>query len=262
MGYETIISETNGPVTTVTLNRPERRNAVNRTMVRELLDEFGRLAADEGCRVVVLTGAGGAFSSGADLTPTDGSLPANAAAFHKRMQETNRMIAAVATLPKPVIASVPGVAAGGGCNLALVCDIVLASEAARFSEIFVRRGMTVDMGGLWALTRRVGLHRAKELAFTGDLVGAREAYEMGLINRVVPGDRLAEEAATLASKIAANAPVGVRLAKQALNRAANLTLEDALELEAQAQSICFGSADIQEGILAFAQKREPQFEGR
>ena len=263
MPYQAILLEREGPLAIVTLNRPEKRNAIDRTMFDEVEAAFGELAADEGCRVVILTGAGGAFSSGADLASGAEDVASRTApGFHERMREVGRMIEAVASFPKPVIAAVSGVAAGGGCNLALVCDIVLASEDARFAELFVRRGLTVDMGGIWALPRRVGLHRAKELAFTGDFVDAKEAADMGLVNRVVPAAALLDEAKDLARRIAANAPVAIRLAKEGLNRSSTMTLAEALEYESQAQAICFASEDVQEGVAAFFQKREPEFRGR
>lgn len=239
------------------MNRPERRNAFNRVMVTELRDVFQSLAADRECRAVVLTGAGGAFCSGADLSPDSSALPSSGAGFLERMHDTHSLVSTIAEHPDPVIAAVEGVAAGGGCNLALVCDIVLASKSARFFEIFVKRGLTVDMGGSWALVNRIGLHRAKEMAFTGDEVSAQEAERIGLINRVC--DDVQAEAAALASRIAANAPLGVRLSKDNLNRASNMTLRDSLEAEARAQALCFGSKDVQEGVAAFLEKREPRF---
>ncbi|HVL82245.1 MAG TPA: enoyl-CoA hydratase-related protein [Actinomycetota bacterium] len=261
MTYQTILVDHDGAVATVTLNRPDRRNAFNRAMVAELQDAFTALGRDRSVRAVVLTGAGGAFCSGADLAPGDEAMPSGAAPFHARMQETGRLISSLADLPMPTIAAVPGVAAGGGCNMALACDIVLAADTARFSQIFVKRGLTVDMGGLWSLPRRVGLHRAKELAFTGDFIDAAEADRIGLINRVVPAADLAEAAADLARRIAANAPLAVRMAKDGLNRSSQMSMRDALEAEARAQAICYASADVREGIVAFLEKREPVFEG-
>lgn len=261
MQYETLIREQDGPVALVTMNRPQKRNALDRKMLSELQSAFTDLAADAFVRAIVLTGAGGAFCAGADLSSVLEDI-ASAAAFHLRMRELNRLMESIASCPKPVIAAVDGVAVGGGCNLALVCDIVLASETARFAELFVRRGLTVDMGGTWALPRRIGLHRAKELAFLGDTLDAAEAERIGLVNRVVPTAELAETAKSLATRIAANAPLAIRLTKEGLNRSATMNLSDSLEYEAQAQSICFGSEDCREGILAFLEKRSPVFRGQ
>ncbi len=262
MGYETIRVERDGGVATVTMERPDKRNAINTTMWAELLEAFTALGRDDEVRVVVLTGAGGAFSSGADLTPEGDDLPQGAPAFHARMLRIGETIAAVASCPKPVVAAVEGPAVGAACNMALSCDLIVAARGARFSEIFVRRGMTLDGGGTWILPRLVGLHRAKELAFTGDLVDAEEAERLGLVNRLVDEGEALAAARELAGRVARNAPIGLRLAKEGLNRSAQMTLADALSYEAQAQAICLSSEDLQEGVLAFVQKREPEFKGR
>ncbi|HVE91908.1 MAG TPA: enoyl-CoA hydratase/isomerase family protein [Actinomycetota bacterium] len=262
MAYETLLLDRDGYVATVTMNRPERRNAVTPQMFAELESVFRELSADDSCRVVILTGAGGAFCSGLDLSALGGGGVPTPASFRDRMRDVNACIRAIADFPKPTIAAVEGIAAGGGCNLALICDIVVASDDARFAELFVRRGLTVDMGGTWALTRRVGLHRAKELAFTGDTVSAQEAERIGLVNRVVPKAAVLKESAELASRIAANAPVAVRMAKHGLNRASESGLEESLDLEAHAQAICSSTQDVVEGVTAFLEKREPKFQGR
>jgi len=261
MAYETLLIDRDGHVVVVTMNRPQRRNAITPEMFRELESVFRELQSDDGCRAVVLTGAGGAFCSGLDLTALGGGAP-TPASFVDRMREVNACIRSIAAFPKPTVAAVEGIAAGGGCNLALICDIVIASDDARFAELFVKRGLTVDMGGTWALTSRVGLHRAKELALTGDTVSAAEAERIGLINRVVAKDVVLKEAVALAARISANAPVAVRMAKHGLNKAAASGLEESLDLEAHAQAICSSTQDVIEGVTAFLEKREPNFQGR
>jgi 2-(1,2-epoxy-1,2-dihydrophenyl)acetyl-CoA isomerase len=164
-------------------------------------------------------------------------------------------------MPKPVVAAVSGVAVGAGCNLALACDLTVAADNARFSEIFVRRGLAADMGGSWILPRLIGLHRAKEIAFTGDMLSASEAMEMGLINRVVPHALVMEEAKSLAGRIARNAPLALRMTKEGLNRSGGLSIEEAVKQEVVAQTICGSSQDAREGIMAFLEKREPRFTG-
>src|SRR5688572_3194657 len=173
-------------VVTVTLNRPERKNAINGKMWENLLATFRSAAVDDAVRVVVLTGAGGAFCSGADLSPGGRGDDKHQLG---RMRDVADVCLALHHLPKPTIAKVGGVAAGAGCNMALGCDLVVASDEARFSEIFARRGLSIDFGGSWLLPRLVGLHKAKELALFADIISAKEAEEVGLVNRVVPASQ-------------------------------------------------------------------------
>lgn len=211
-------------------------------------------------RVLVITGANGEFCSGADLgSDRSGTGPV---ARYEGMKVVDDAALALHRLSKPTLAAVDGVAVGAGMNLALGCDLVIASDRARFSEIFVRRGLTVDFGGTWHLPRLVGLQRAKELALTGRIVGAHEALAMGLVLEVVPVDDLEERASELAETIAAQAPLGQMFAKQALNSANGKTLAEALAFEAQAQAICLNSEDAIEGIRSFLEKRPPEFRGR
>ena len=245
-------------VLTVTLVKPERKNAIDPGMFRELLTVFVDADADPETRVVVVTGAGGNFSSGADLVGTDADRkhPIDA------MEVVNRSAAALHRLRAPAIAKVDGVAVGAGMNLALGCDLVVASDRARFSEIFPRRGLTVDYGGSWLLPRRIGLHRAKELCLLGDIIDARQAAEFGLVNRVVPVEELDATVDALAARLAAGPPVALAMTKRLLDDAASLSFEDALDREGQAQTVNLMGADVAEAFQAFVEKRDPVFTGR
>lgn len=255
---ETLVVAREAGVVTITLDRPEKKNAINATMWRELLATFQDIAASASDRCVVVTGSGGAFCSGADLSDAGEDRPHQLAV----MREVNRVCLALHDLPQPTIAKVGGVAAGAGANLAFGCDLVVASEDARFSEIFARRGLSVDFGGTWLLPRLVGLHRAKELAFFADIISAKEANELGLVNRLVPAAELDHAVSDWAGRLAAAAPIALAQTKQMLNRAFEVTLEQALEAEGWAQTVNFGTQDTAEAIAAFLEKRDPRFSGR
>ena len=247
-------------IVTVTMNRPAKKNAANGTMWQELLDVFRQIANTDSDRVVVLTGAGGEFCSGADLS--DGG--ARQAGRHQlaSMRHIADVCLALARIPQPTIAKVRGVAVGAGCNMALICDLVVASDTARFSEIFSKRGLSLDFGGSWVLPRRVGLHRAKELAFFADIIGAAEAEHIGLVNRVIIDAELDEFVDNWAKRLAAGPPIALTQSKRLLNNSANVTLEEALDDEGAAQTVNFGTKDTLEAMSAFAEKREPRFTGR
>lgn len=259
MAYEAIIVERNEGVVTITMNRPERKNAANATMWNELENAFGSVLVTPGDRVVVLTGAEGNFCSGADVSgeADDGERP------HQLWQMDH--IADVATalkrIPVPTIAKVRGVAVGAGLNMALLCDMSVASDNARFSEIFARRGLTIDFGGSWILPRRIGLHRAKELALLADIIDAAEADRVGLVNRVVPDAELDAFVDDWASRLAAGPPIALAQTKKLLNASSTSTLEQALDGEGAAQTINFTTSDTMEAMLAFRDKREPKFQG-
>ena len=178
------------------------------------------------------------------------------------MRHVGDVCLALAGMPQPVIAKVGGVAAGAGCNMALGCDLIVASDEARFSEIFARRGLSIDFGGSWLLPRLVGLHRAKELALLADIISAKEAEAMGLVNRVVPAGQLDAFVDDWATRLAAGPPIALAQTKRMLNNSFEVTLEQALEDEGWAQTVNFGTADVAEAMQAFFQKREPKFEGR
>jgi enoyl-CoA hydratase/carnithine racemase len=256
---ETIVVQRNAGIVTITLDRPEKKNAINGVMWDELLATFREIGASSADRAVVITGAGNAFCSGADLTAAgDGPQVHQLAA----MRHVADVCLALARLPQPVIAKVRGVAVGAGCNLALGCDLVVASTTARFSEIFAKRGLSVDFGGTWVLPRRVGLHRAKELAFFADIIDAAEAERIGLVNRVVDDAELDGFVDDWAQRLAGGPPLAVAMTKRMLNNSMNVTLEEALDDEGAAQTVNFSTKDTLEAIRAFVEKRTPTFEGR
>jgi enoyl-CoA hydratase/carnithine racemase len=249
-------------VVTLTLNRPEKKNAIDTPMWHELLEVFDEVAESRDDRVLVITGAGDAFTSGADLTamsPEDVTQGAGAALHAMRL--VGRCALRLHDLPKPTIAKVNGVAVGAGCNLALGCDLIIASDTARFSEIFARRGLSLDFGGSWVLPRLIGLHKAKELAFLAEVISAHDAAEYGIVNRVVPAADLDTEVATIARRIAKQPPVQISIIKKMLNQSLSVSMAEAVEFEDVAQSLAFSSRDTAEAMLAFVEKREPNFTG-
>ena len=256
---ETILVERSGGVVTITLNRPEKKNAINARMWDELLETFLAVADNLEDRVLVITGAGGAFCSGADLT--DVAVTDEVPQLMK-MRHIGNCALALHRLPKPTIAKVGGVAAGAGCNLALGCDLIVASEEARFSEIFARRGLTIDFGGSFLLPRLVGLHKAKELALLAEVISAKEANDLGLVNRVVPAGDLDRFVDDWARRLAAGPPIALSMTKTLLNNSYAVSMDEALENESHTQSLNFTTADVVEAMSAFVEKREPRFQGR
>ena len=258
MSFETLLVDRADGIVSVTMNRPERKNAANGAMWDELLQVFREVGSNSDDRVLVLTGAGGDFCSGADVSGMGGGDTHGLA----NMRHISDVAMALYRLPQPAIAKVRGIAAGAGMNLALLCDIVIAGETARFSEIFARRGLTIDFGGSWALPRRVGLHRAKELTLLADIIDATEADRIGLVNRVVSDDTLDKYVTEMATRLAAGPPIALAQAKRLLNNAIGSTLEQALDEEGAAQTINFSTKDTAEAVKAFLDKRTPTFEGR
>lgn len=248
----------NAGVVTVTLDRPEVLNAATATTWDEITEVCAEVARNDADRVMVLTGAGRAFCSGADLSGFEGTDGPRLTA----MRKTSAAAHALIRLPKPTIAKVNGVAAGAGANLALACDLVVASSDARFCEIFARRGLSVDFAGSWLLPRLVGLHRAKELVLLADMVSADEALGMGLVNRVVPASELDAFVEDWARRLAAGPPLALSLSKMLLEDGVDSSLDAALEAEGAAQSYNFSTADIKEAMAAWRDKRDPEFRGR
>ncbi len=258
---ETLLIDRQDGVVTVTLNRPAKKNAANATMWDELLATFTEIGSRSDDRAVVITGAGGAFCSGADLSA--GGEPASARRHQLfAMKHIGSVATALQRLPQPTIAKVVGVAAGAGLNLALGCDLIVASDDARFSEIFAKRGLSVDFGGSWLLPRLIGLHRAKELAFFGDIIDASEAQRLGLVNRVVSRDSVDAFVDDWASRLAAGPPIALASTKRMLNASFESSFEQALEDEGWAQTVNFTTADTLEAMAAFVEKRQPKFTGR
>jgi 2-(1,2-epoxy-1,2-dihydrophenyl)acetyl-CoA isomerase len=257
--YETLlVDDDDAGVRTITLNRPAKKNAMSRTMFMELRTEFRSLSADPSlARCVVISGAGGEFCSGAELGEA-GERPMHGLAW---MRQVGEACAALHALPQPVIAKVVGVAAGAGCNLALGCDLIVAADNARFSEIFAKRGLSIDFGGSWVLPRLVGLHKAKELALFADVIPVAEAERIGIVNRVVPVDEIDAFVADWARRLASGPPIALSMTKKLLNASFASTIEQALENEGVAQNVNFPTQDTQEAMLAFVEKREPRFRG-
>lgn len=254
---DTLTVARDGAVLTVTLSRPERKNALSPEMALELIDLFGAVAFDDDVRVVVITGAGDAFCSGADL----GAVAADTHGL-VRMRDIHRVAQLLHELPQPTIARINGVAAGAGLNIALGCDLTVASTEARFSEIFARRGLSTDFGGAWLLPRLVGLHRAKELALLAEVLPASEAERLGLVNRVVPPEELDTVVGEWAARLASGPPIALTQTKRMLNRSLETSWEAMLDLEGTAQTVNFSTEDTAEAMRAFFEKRDPTFQGR
>lgn len=258
-GFESLSLEVDGGVAAITLNRPQALNALNVALGRELLRAFEWVRSEPSVRAVVLTGAGRAFSAGGDLR--DLQAAAGTPEGRDFVAGVGRITLAMATLEKPVIAAVNGVAAGAGFNLALAADLILAADTAKFTQAFVRVGLLPDAGGCYFLPRAVGMAKAKELIFTGDTIDAAEAERLGLINRVVPAGELMAEAMKLARRLAAGPSRAIGMAKAVLHRGAGASLPDVIDMEATAQGLLMYTADHREGVAAFLEKREPRFTG-
>ncbi|HAX82631.1 MAG TPA: enoyl-CoA hydratase [Actinobacteria bacterium] len=248
-----------GAIRWLVIDNPGRRNAVPTGQWGRLAELITEFEASES-RVLVVTGAGEDFCSGADVG-SDFS-PGSVAAGYAMLEQVGAAALALHRCTKPTLAAVDGVAAGAGLNLALGCDVAIASDRARFAEIFVRRGLTLDFGGTWLLPRRIGLARAKELSLTGRMVDATEAERIGLVGRVVPAADLAEVARTTAAELASGAPLAQRFVKAGLDRSSEMTFEQALSFEQTAQALLLTSEDFTEGVVSFVEKRPPQFHGR
>ncbi|MGA2835400.1 MAG: enoyl-CoA hydratase [Acidimicrobiales bacterium] len=259
---QTLIVERAAGVVTVTMNRPERKNAANGTMFGELLTVFDEVASDRDDRVLVLTGTGDAFCSGADLSDSSVVAGRPGDPYLSQMRAVGDVILRLHRLAKPTIAKVGGVAAGAGMSLAIGCDLVVASESARFSQIFAKRGLAVDCGASWLLPRMIGLHRAKELAYFADILSAGEASEFGLVNRVVPDAELDAFVDGWARRLAGGPPIALSLTKSMLNNSMAVSMDQAVEDEARSQAVNFATRDTREALAAFAEKRPPTFEGR
>lgn len=260
-----VLYQQDGGMVTLTLNRPETLNAMNEAMMAEFERLVRALEADTAVRVVVLTGAGRGFSSGGDQKRDretegqevfyDGDLGGNLIA------RLNRCVLALQRLPKPVIGCINGVAAGAGCNLALATDLRIASEAARFGEVFTRIGLVPDAGGTYFLPRLVGAAKAMELMLLAELIDAQEALRLGLVNWVVPAAQLQAETQKLAERLAAGPTLAYGLLKTGIYQSLDLSLEEVLQMEARHQAIAAGSQDRVEGVAAFREKRPPRFIG-
>ncbi|MBE0414959.1 MAG: enoyl-CoA hydratase [Dehalococcoidia bacterium] len=264
MDYEDIIFEKEEGIATITLNRPERMNAYSPKMRFGIARAIEEAADDPEIRVLILTGAGDrGFCTGNDWVLQASQNPADAGLGERyRFSPLGWLAARVHRLDKPSIAAVNGVAAGGGFGLALSCDFRIASENARFGPVFIRRGLALDTGVAYFLPRLVGLPKALEICLSGDLLDAREAERIGLVNRVVPFDELMKEARSFAAKLTKQAPIAAQMTKRQIYRAQLLSLEETLEFETYLQQFCINSEDVKEGVAAFIEKRTPEFKGR
>jgi len=258
--YVNILLEKNGPVAVLTINRPKALNALNADTLTELSTVLDELGSDSSVKAVVLTGSGEkAFVAGADIAQMKEFNPLEGRRFAQLGQATFRKIELLA---QPVIAAINGFALGGGCELAMACDMRLASETAKFGQPEVSLGITAGFGGTQRLPRIVGKGLASEILFTGDLIDAQEAYRIGLVNHVYPLNTLMEEALKLANRIAERAPAAVQLSKSAIQRGINMDLDSAQAYEADIFALSCSTHDKQEGCGAFLERRKPVFEGR
>ena len=260
-----VLSALENGVLTLTLNRPQRLNAMNNALIEAMNRELARARDDENIRAVLLTGTGRAFCAGADLvggSPIDSkaATPPDLGADMDRL--FNPMIRAMRALPKPIVGAINGVAAGGGANFALACDIVLAARSARFDQAFVRISLMPDLGGTWFLPHLVGDARARALAMLGTSLTAEQAERMGMVWQVVDDASLMAEATKLARRLAAGPTLSYAAIKQAIDKAATNTLDQQLDLERDSQRALGQSADCREGVAAFLAKRPAQFTGR
>ena len=264
MAYQEIVLDMHGAVALLTLNRPEKLNALTQVMSDELCDAFEGLRDDEAVRAVLVTGAGRGFCAGQDLTEFEESYRAGERPdIESHLEKTyHRLIPMIVNTPQPVIAAVNGVAAGAGVSLALACDIRLASEEARFTQAFVKIGLVPDSGGTWLLPRVIGYARAVALSMAGDMVDARAALDIGLVTQVLPADGFLEAAQGYAARLAAMPTRALSATKALIRKNLTVDLEEALAAEGKAQSEMGQTEDHLEGVMAFAEKREPRFEGR
>src|SRR5882672_5369172 len=257
--YETILVERRGSVAIITINRPEKRNALNIQTRAEGAAVLDELRAEESVRVVVFTGAGDkAFVAGADIA----EFADRTAITQREVMLERGLFNAIDTFPKPVIAMVNGYCLGGGCELALACDIRIASDKASFGQPEINLGIIPGGGGTQRLTRLVGEGQAMELILTGAIIDAPTALTLGLVNHVVPADQLETKTMELANRIAEKSPIALRLAKEAIKAASRSNLDEGLRREVDLFALCFSSADKDEGVSAFLEKRKPEFKGK
>jgi len=262
MEWEYVLLDKSEGIATVTLNRPEKLNAFVGNMREQILEALEDACTDHDVRVIVITGAGKAFCVGGDVDEfVAGKTQALGKTATNERLTFMKIVILINSVEKPVIASVNGVAAGGGCNFALACDIRIASERARFGEVFVKRGVFPDWGGVYFLPRLVGYAKAAELFFSGEVIDATEALRIGMVNKVVPHEKLAEETRKFALNIANNAPLPIAFIKRGLQNFGRMDLAQALDFEKMAVDTCWNSRDRKEGFKSFLEKRPPHFIG-
>ena len=256
---EVILTEREGRVAFVTVNRPDKMNALNEQVRTEMLAAMAALEHDDGVGVVVLTGAGEkSFIAGADISEFAGRTPFD----QREAMRQPRIFEAMAVFPKPVIAMINGFCLGGGCELAMSCDLRVASEKARFGQPEINLGLIPGGGGTQRMSRLVGLGHTMRLVLSGDMIGAAEAKEIGLVELVVPHEELRAKTLELAGRIAGKSPLTLRVAKEAVRASQRLSIEDGILYERDLFCLCFSTADKEEGVAAFLEKRPPQWKGR
>lgn len=260
MNFDTLLYEQTEHIVTVTMNRPKSLNALNRATIDELTTAFNAIATDDTVRVVILTGAGDkAFVAGADIAEMSDLNPEEAEAFARL---GNALADRMEALPKPIIAAVNGFALGGGCELAMACDFIIASQRARFGQPEVNLGLIPGFGGTQRLQRLVGRARARRLIYTGELIKADEAKSMGLVTEVVAPESLLQRVRDVAWLITQKGPLAVAACKAAINLGADAELGIAIDNEAKLFGSMFATQDMREGTTAFVEKRSPKFEGK
>ena len=260
MEFTNLLFENQDGIGLITLNRPKALNALNQATLEELNQIADKLAQDTSVKVIIITGSGEkAFVAGADITQMQPMSAIEGRNFGKLGQAVFNKIE---NLPQPVIGAINGFALGGGCELAMACDIRYASDKAKFGQPEVTLGITPGFAGTQRLARLVGKGRAKELLYTGDIIDAHEAYRLGLVNKVVPAEELMLAVMVLAQKILSRAPVAVQLCKAAVNEGLDTDLETGTAYEAEVFGLCFATADQKEGMGAFVEKRKAQFIGK
>jgi enoyl-CoA hydratase len=258
--FKYIIFEKGEGIATITLNRPEALNAFSKEVIEEILCTLDDVRNDEDVRVVVLTGAGErAFSAGADIKAMAGMTPL---AARELSLLGEKLCLALENLPKPVVAAINGFALGGGMEVAMSCDIRIASETARMGQTEINIGLIPGWGGTQRLTRLVGRGKAKELVFTGKMIDAKGAEQLGLINMVVSAYKFREAVRQFALELASKAPVAVRIAKSLIDKGADISLDSALALEREGFGVVASTEDLKEGVSAFVEKRKPTFKGK
>ena len=258
--YETLLVDLSDHIAVVRMNRPESANALEYQLRVDLVDCFQRLSENDDIRAVILTGTGNAFSAGGDLRELRQRMTVDGA--RKYLLHAGKVVLTIQNIEKPAIAAVNGAAMGAGFSLVMACDLIIASEQAKFSQAFVKVGLLPDLGATYFLPRLLGLQRAKELAFTGKVLSAYELADLGLINYLVPHKQLEKKAFDLARQLAEGPTLALGSAKKLFNKSSQFSLEEMLEIEAQSQAACMQSEDHMEGIAAFYEKRKSQFKGR
>jgi len=255
--YEYVRSRSDGPVGIVTLNRPKQLNALAGPLMQELVDALERHAADPLIRAIVVTGGPTVFAAGADIKEM-----ADSSAVDMLLRSRIGLWDRIRQVSKPLIAAVAGYALGGGCELAMVCDIIIAAENARFGQPEINIGLIPGAGGTQRLTRTVGKFVATDLVLTGRILGAEEAFQRGLAARIVPPELVVDEAVRLGKELAGKAPISVRLAREAITRAFEGRVDDGIEFERKLFYLLFATQDAHEGMRAFVDKRQPTYQGR